>query len=68
MKEQNKYSVTAFFPSGKAKKWNYVNTLSGFAKFLNEKHSEWEYMNVYNRKEKRFLKRFYKGNHVPSYI
>lgn len=68
MGHKNDYSVTVFFPSEEAKKWTYVQRLDGFANFLNKKHSEWLYMNVYDRRKKQYLKRFYKGNLVPDFL
>lgn len=65
-KQKNEYSVVVFLSTGEVKKWSYVNKLSGFEQFLNSKHSDWQYMNVYNRKTREYLKRFYKGNAVPE--
>jgi len=68
MGHKNDYSVTVFFSSGKAKKWKYVHRLDGFANFLNQKHSDWLYMNVYDGWKRKFLKRFYKGNFIPDFL
>lgn len=68
MEHKNDYSVIAFLSDGKAKKWNYVHSLKNFAKFLDEKHSEWNYMNVYDRRKGQYLKRFYKGNSIPVFL
>jgi hypothetical protein len=68
MEHKNDYSVIAFLSDGQAKKWNYVHSLQGFAKFLDEKHPDWNYMNVYDRRKGQYLKRFYKGNIVPSFL
>ena len=68
MGHKNDYSVVVLFPAGEAKKWGFVHKLKGFAKFLNEKHSDWLYMNVYDRRDRRYLKRFYKGNSVPDFL
>jgi len=67
-KQKNDYSVVVFLSTGEVKKWSYVGKLDGFTKFLNEKHSAWMYMNVYNRRTREFLKRFYSGNKVPTYL
>jgi sRNA-binding regulator protein Hfq len=68
MGQKNDYSVTVFLPNGMAKKWSTVNRLDKFAKFLNKKHSEWLYMNVYDHQNKQYLKRFYKGKLVPTFL
>lgn len=68
MKHDNDYSVIVFLSDGKAKKWKFVHSLKNTAKFLDEKHSEWNYMNVYNRRTGQYLKRFYKGNSVPVFL
>lgn len=67
-KHKNDYSVVVFLSTGEVKKWSYVGRLKGFVKFLDEKHSDWKYMNVYNRKTRAYLKRFYKGNAVPDFL
>lgn len=68
MGHKNDYSVTVFLSSGEAKKWSFVHRLDGFANFLNNKHSDWLYMNVYDRRNRQYLKRFYKGNIVPDFL
>ena len=42
--------------------------LNVFADFLDEKHSEWLYMNVYDRRIRQYLKRFYKGDIIPEFL
>jgi hypothetical protein len=68
MKHKNDYSCIAFFESGKPKKWQYVHKLDGFVKFLNQKHQGWKYLNVYERRTGKYLKRFYPGNHIPPFL
>ena len=69
MGHKNDYSVTAFFPSGKPKKWKFVHRLNDFASnFLDKKHSDWKYFNVYDRRTGAYLKRFYKGNVIPDFL
>ena len=68
MGHKNDYSVVVFLSSGEVKKWAFVHKLNGFAKFLNDKHSEWLYMNVYERRGGQYLRRFYKGNSVPEFL
>ncbi|MBA4275309.1 MAG: hypothetical protein C0430_00900 [Flavobacterium sp.] len=67
--KKNDYSVIVFFENEpKPKKWNYVHKLNGFSMFLNKEHSSWAYMNVYERRTGKYLKRFHKGNFVPPFI
>lgn len=68
MAHKNDYSVVVFFPTEKPKSWTYVHKLTDFEKFLNDKHSDWKYMNVYSRESRLFLKRFYKGNFIPHFL
>lgn len=68
MGHKNDYSVIVYFPEGTPKKWSYVHKLNSIVKFLDEKHSQWIYMNVYNRRTGLYLKRFYKGNYVPDFL
>lgn len=68
MEHKNDYSVVVFFESGEVKKWTYVHKLNGFALFLEKKHPDWKYMNVYNRREGTYLRRFYKGNPTPQFL
>jgi len=68
MERKNDYSAVVFFQEGTPKRWNYVHKLTDFEKFLNQKHSEWKYMNVYERRTKKFIKRFYKGNFIPHFL
>ena len=68
MVHNNDYSVTVFMVSGEAKKWSNVHRLNGFVIFLNDKHSDWKYFNVYDRLTGKYLKRFYKGNPVPDFL
>lgn len=65
---KNDYSVVVFFIEGTPKRWTYVHKFTDFEKFLNEKHSGWKYMNVYDRRTQAFVKRFYKGNFIPHFI
>jgi hypothetical protein len=67
--KKNDYSVIVFFENEpKPKKWNYVHKLNGFSMFLNKEHSQWSYMNVYDRRTGKYIKRFIKGNFIPPFI
>jgi|WetSurMetagenome_2_1015567.scaffolds.fasta_scaffold00174_13 hypothetical protein len=68
MAHDNDYSVIAFFPMEKPKSWEFVHKLNGFADFLNREHPDWKYMNVYDRRSTKFLKRLYKGNSIPEFL
>ncbi len=68
MEHKNDYSVVVFFDNTTPKKWEYAHKLNEFAKFLDEKHSAWLYMNVYDRRTRKYLKRFYNGNPIPSFL
>lgn len=68
MEHKNDYSIVVFFPSGAPKKWNYVHAIKGIADHLDKDHSDWLYMNVYNRRTRAYLKRFYKGNPIPVFL
>ena len=66
---KNDYSVIVFLDGEKSvKKWQYVHKLNGFALFLNNSHPTWDYMNVYERRTGKYLRRFKKGDFVPTYI
>ena len=67
--KKNDYSVIVFLENeSKAKKWEYVHKLNGFAMFLNNKHPQWLYMNVYERRTGKFMKQFKKGNFIPAFL
>ena len=68
MKHKNDYSVIAFFENGSPKKWGFVHNLRKFNEFLNIKHIGWKYINVYNRRTKEYLQRFYPENDIPDFL
>jgi hypothetical protein len=68
MGHKNDYSITVFFKTGLPKKWSFVHKLDGFASFLDSKHKDWQYFNVYDRRNGKYLKRFYKGNLIPDFL
>lgn len=69
LKKKNDYTVIVFFGEGrKPKKWTYVHKLNGFKMFLEKKHSNWRYMNVYNRREGNFMRRFERDAFIPPFI
>lgn len=69
MSHKNDYSCIVYFGKDeKPKKWNYVHTLNSFESFLNAKHPTWTYFNVYERRTRKYLKRFYKGSVIPYFL
>lgn len=68
MQHKNDYSCIVYFPNGNPKKWEFVHKLKGFADFLTAKHATWLYFNVYERRTRKYLKRYYKGNLVPEFL
>lgn len=62
------YSIIVFFDHETPKKWQYVHKLNGMAMYLNKKHSNWIYFNVYNRRTGEYLKRFKKTDFVPAFL
>jgi uncharacterized GH25 family protein len=68
MGHKNDYSAIVFYPSGPPKKWQYVHKINDFSAFLSQKHPGWKYMNIYERRTAKFLKRFYAGNPLPDFI
>ena len=69
MAHKNDYSIVAFLADKtKPKSWTYVHNLQAFASFLDEKFPDWEYINVYERRTRKYLKRFYKGNSIPQFL
>lgn len=68
MENKNNYSVIAFFKNGAPKKWTYVHNLKKFSQFLNDKHTGWQYFNVYERRTGKYLKRFYPNNIIPRFL
>jgi hypothetical protein len=69
MEHKNDYSVFAFFNNqDKPKRWSYVHNIRVFVKFLDEKHPDWSYINVYERRTRKYLKRFYTGNSIPDFL
>lgn len=68
-KKKNDYSVIVYLKNqSKPKKWTYVHKLNGFSMFLNKSHPTWEYMNVYNRRTREFLKQFKPTDFIPPFL
>jgi hypothetical protein len=67
MSPKNDYSVIAFYEGDKAKKWTYVHNLKKFANFLDDVHPGWKYLNVYERRTKKFLRQFKQGSEITPF-
>ena len=67
---KNDYTCIVFFAvhPARSKKWTYVHNLNKFSKFLNGDHPGWLYINVYERRSGKYLKRFYPGNFIPYFL
>jgi len=68
MAYKNDYSVVVFFLAGNTKKWTFVHNLRSFANFLDKSHTSWVYMNVYSRREGKYLRRYYPANQIPKFL
>ena len=68
MSHKNDYTCIVFYKDGKPKKWSFIHGLTKFVEFVNEKHSGWLYINVYERRSGKFLKRFYPDNVIPYFL
>ena len=68
MPHKNDYTCIFFYKDGKPKKWEFVHSLSKFVVFVNDKHPGWDYMNVYDRRTSKYLKRFYPNNIIPYFL
>jgi len=65
-KKKNDYSVTFFFNGRSPLKWDYVNSVYKATQDVKSYSggSSWIYVNVYSRRSKRFLKRFYPSDNI----
>ena len=65
-KNRNDYSIIAFTVENELiLKWHSVHNLYNSKKKLIELYSQFGYMNVYNKRTKQFLKRYYKEEYTP---
>ena len=66
-KNKNDYSIIAFDNHGNVvKSWTFVHGLYKTALDLNRLTPTWCYMNVYNRRTRSFMKRYYRNNYIPN--
>lgn len=56
------YTVIVFFYTGQPKKWIGIRNLGEFINSLDKENEGWKYINVYDYRDKNFLKRLYRGN------
>lgn len=70
MAHKNDYSIIVFFDNTpKPKKWSFIHKLSTTRRnFLDVKHSNWIYINVYDRRTKAFIKRLNKEDVFPDFL
>lgn len=69
MQHKNDYSVIVFLANKEVKKWAYIHKIDHFVKTcLQRKFPNWEYMNIYDRRSRDFIKRVMKGEHIPSFL
>lgn len=68
MAHKNDYSCIVFYKGGKPKKWQFIHSLTKFVAFLEKDHPGWEYINVYERRTAKYLRRFYPGNSIPYFL
>ncbi|HBH50230.1 MAG TPA: hypothetical protein DDX98_16415 [Bacteroidales bacterium] len=63
-KRKNDYSITAYQGSRKVNTMVYVHSISSYVKYLEKRHINWSVINVYARRTRRFLKRYYKDRDI----
>jgi len=70
MRHKNDYSIIVFFDDNtKPKKWSFIHKLSTTRRnFLDVKHVNWIYVNVYDRRKRTFIKRLAKEDVFPDFI
>lgn len=61
----NKYSCVVYFPNGQKLFFKYVQNIYKLHLWLHSKNrGDYKYINVYNRKSKIFIVRYYNGNYI----
>ncbi len=65
---KRQFSVIVFFENQAPKKWRNVTNLYSFSQYLDKMHRGWQYMNVYSRETRSYLKRYYSGGYIPVTI
>lgn len=66
-KNDNDYTITVFKGKTMIKSWQFVHNLYSAKMNLNRICPEWEYMNVYARRTRRFIGRFYaNASYIPQ--
>lgn len=56
------YSIIVFFYNGQPRKWEGIRNLGEFITSLEKDNPGWKYINIYDPRDKTFIKRLYKGN------
>jgi hypothetical protein len=65
-KNKNDYTVTAYQGSKKVNTMKFVHDVKKYAQWLDQKKISWAVLNVYNRRSREFITRFYKGEIITS--
>jgi hypothetical protein len=66
LKNSNDYTVTAYQGSRKVNTMRFVHDVRSYAQWLDRNKLEWSVLNVYNRRNREFITRFYKGQNIDS--
>lgn len=72
MRHKNDYSVEFWVKDTSGDRRilsiKYVHKIYDCTQWFNRKIGEWDYVNVYNRRDGKFLKRYYNGNFIPKFL
>ena len=68
MQHKNDYTIIVVLPNNEFKKWAFVHQINKFEKFLSQSFPNWEYMNIYDRRTRGFIKRKKKGESMPAFL
>lgn len=65
-KNRNDYTVTAYLGNKKVNVMRFVHDVKKYSQWLDQKKINWAVLNVYNRRNRGFITRFYKGDSIKS--
>ncbi len=63
-KKKNDYSIEAYMGSKKTNHMAFVHKITTYVAYLEKNNIEWSVINVYARRTKRFIRRFYKDRDI----
>lgn len=66
MKHKNDYTAVAYLGSRKVNVMRYVHDVRRYAQWLASHGVQWSVINVYNRRTREFITRFYSGQEIIS--